>query len=110
MKLALIAILALLICGCASVDVTQTAKGYRPPTDPNQVEILKTTPQRPYEEIAEITVNRFRISQTAKMHNALRAKAAPLGANAVVITTEGYIPSSLPPQIWASGVAIRWKD
>jgi hypothetical protein len=37
---------ALTLCGgCASVDITKTAKGYHDPTSPAEVMILKTRPE-----------------------------------------------------------------
>lgn len=98
-----------LCCGCApNVDITKTAKGFYQPTDPNDVEILMTRPDRPYTELGVISSNGWMPSDTAKMHNALRAKAAPLGANAVLITQSGIIPGYVPT-MWTNGVAIRWR-
>ena len=75
----------LLGTGCATVDVTKTAKGFFSPTRPADVEILMTLPQREYSELATVATANWRPSETAKMHNAMRAKTAPLGAHAVVI-------------------------
>lgn len=99
---------ALLMVGCASVDVTKTAAGYYPPTDPNRVEILKTTrPSWRYVELGTVTVTGFEVGDVAKMHNAIRAKAAPLGASAVILTEEGIIPQGYGSYSrWATGVAI----
>jgi hypothetical protein len=41
------------------------------------------------------------------MHNSLRAKCAPLGANAVVLGSSGI---DYEGYYWASGVAIRFKN
>ena len=103
-----ISCLLLIICGCAEVNVTKTAKGYFEPTTPDEIEILGTVPQqRTYTEIATVTTHHWKTRDTAKMHNSLRAKCAPWGANAVIlgssgIDNEGYF--------WASGVAIRYQD
>ena len=78
--------------GCATVDVTKTAKGFYNPTDPNDVEILLTRPEKSYVELGTVTATGFRVSETAKMHNAIRAKVAPLGANAAILTSEGIDP------------------
>ena len=41
------------------------------------------------------------------MHNAVRSKAAPLGATAVILTDEGLIPKEFGNfERWATGVAI----
>ncbi len=108
-KMCLFGILcALLItCGCASIEVTKTAKGYFPPTDPDEVEILMTIPDRVFVELASVTTQRWKTKATAKMHNSLRAKCAPLGANAVVLGSSGIDPKGY---FWASGVAIRYKE
>lgn len=98
------------IAGCAVVDVTKTAKGFYSPTNPNDVQILKTVPQQKYIELGTVAVNGFQVSETAKMHNAIRAKAAPLGANAVILTTDGMIPGAYgTATMWATGVAIRYQ-
>ena len=103
----IIAILLLLVfVGCASVDITKTAKGFYDPTNPNEVEILKTRPDKPYEELGTITAIQFDALDAAKMHNAIRAKSAPLGATAVIITQEGFDNAG---RRWAIGVAIRYK-
>jgi hypothetical protein len=94
-------------CG-ATVDVTKTAEGYFPPTNPNNIEIRFTLPHRPYVELGSVTVEGFDISEEAKMHNAIRAKAAALGANAVVIQNQGLTGGGRHPDRWATGVAIRY--
>jgi hypothetical protein len=100
-----ISVLVAWLGACATVDVTKTAKGIFPPTDPNDVEILTTFPRdRPFEEIATISTTKWKPSESAKMHNALRAKAAPLGANAVVLANSGISGGNL----WSTGAAIRF--
>lgn len=96
-------IAALLLAGCASVDVTKTAKGYHEPTNPNDVEILFTRPNSSYTELAAVSVTGFSPNQTAKMHNALRQKTAAFGASAVLITNQGIDANR---KLWATGVAI----
>jgi hypothetical protein len=107
----LLALLATVgLTGCQTVDITKTGKGFHAPTNPNDVDILMTRPDRAYEELGTINATGFRASDTAKMHNALRAKAAPLGANAVVVTGSGMVPGGLGgPKQWITGVAISWK-
>ena len=79
-------------CGCASVTVTKTGKGYFEPTNPDDVEILMTVPPREFVEIAVVATQNWKAKSTAKMHNSLRAKCAPLGANAVVLRDSGIGP------------------
>lgn len=97
----------LLICGCATVTVTKTAKGYFSATDPDEIEILVTKPERGFTELATVVTQNWPAGETAKMHNSLRAKSAPLGANAVILLSSGIGPNGL---FWASGVAIRYND
>jgi hypothetical protein len=101
--------LLLMLCSCAQVNVTKTAKGYYDPTVPDEIEILVTIPQqqRPYIELATVTTQHWKTQETAKMHNSLRAKCAPLGANAVILGASGIDYNGY---FWASGVAIRYKD
>ena len=66
--------------------------------------ILKTRPEESYEELGVVSVTGFSPSQTAKMHNAIRAKSAPLGANAVIITDEGIYTDP-----WAGPVKLCFR-
>lgn len=94
------------LAGCATVDVTKTAKGFYDPTNPNDVEIRKTMPERPFDELGTVTAVNFPPAETAKMHNALRSKSAALGADAVILTEEGVTGGGYK---WATGVAVRYK-
>lgn len=105
-KLIAIAIFAASLVGCSIVDVTKTAKGFHDKTDANEVEILKTRPERSFEELGTVTASQFAPTDTAKMHNAIRTKSAALGANAVILTEEGILPNG---RKWATGVAIHYK-
>jgi len=109
-NLALAGIL-ILLTGCGTVEITKTAKGFYNPTDPNQVDILKTIPQRKYAELGIVTASGFLPSETAVMHNAIRTKAAALGSNAVILTEEGFAPTTSggTPQKWANGVALKYQ-
>ena len=106
----LLFIVTIFILGCASVDVTKTAKGFYEPTNPNDIDILLTGCDKPYIELGSVTVTGFDPSETAKMHNAIRAKAAELGANAVIIRSEGISGQGLGMKRWAMGAAIRYKE
>ena len=97
----------LMISGCATVYVTKTGKGYSAPTDPDEVEILMTIPERSFTELATVTSVYWAPVNIAKMHNSLRSKSAPLGANAVILTNSGIAQNGY---YWSSGVAIRYKD
>lgn len=108
LSLAIISIFAM--PGCATVDVTKTAKGHFSETKPDDIEILMTKPDRQYTELATVSTTKWNPKDTAKMHNALRAKTAPLGANAVIIMASGIVPASMGQQhMWTNGVAIRYS-
>jgi len=96
------------LSACAHVDVTKTSKGFYDPTNASDVEILKTRPDRHYEELGTVTVTGFKPEEAAKMHNAVREKAAALGANAVILTEEGMVQDGWGLKRWATGVAIRF--
>ena len=100
----------LLGTGCATVDVTKTAKGFFAPTRPDDVEILMTLPQRAYVELATVSTTNWNPAETAKMHNAMRAKTAPLGAHAVIIMESGIIRANYSSKMWSTGVALRYKS
>ena len=113
MRIKCIATLALilLLTACASVNVTKTYEGYYEPTNPARIEILKTIPDKKYIELGTITVTGFDSGDSAKMHNAIRAKSSALGATGVILTEEGLIPRGLGNyDRWATGVAIRYAD
>jgi hypothetical protein len=110
MKIRSISILALilLLTACASVDVTKTNKGFYEPTKAAEVNILKTLPDYKYVELGTVTVSGFDSKESAKMHNAIRAKSSALGATAVILTQEGLNPGPFGTYLrWATGVAIR---
>jgi hypothetical protein len=105
--LCVLSFVLVVLSGCATVTVTKTAKGFFPGTNPNEVEILVTIPARAYIELATVTTQNWDTAATAKMHNSLRTKCAPLGANAVILGSSGIASNGY---YWSSGVAIRYKD
>lgn len=100
-----------ILTGCANVDVTKTAKGFHEATNPAELDILMTVPNRNYTELGTINVSGYKVGKEAKMHNALRAKSAPLGADAVILTDRGIHDGGLlsSPKMWANGVAIAYE-
>ena len=110
MKKTVICIFLAALMGCTTVDVTKTAKGFYEATDANEVEILKTIPSKRYIELGTVTASGFSVTDSAKMHNAIRNKAAQLGANAVVLTEQGMLPGGLAgPKQWVTGVALHYE-
>jgi hypothetical protein len=104
------AMACLALSGCVVVDITKTAKGFYQPTNANDIEILKTRPDRKFVELGTVTVTGYDASSTAKMHNAIRSKAAPLGANAVYLTDEVFTQGAFGAvNRWATGVAIKFE-
>ena len=101
---------SLFTIGCATVDVTKTAKGFFPSTSADNVEMLMTKADRDYIELATVSTTNWHPSETAKMYNAIRAKTAPLGAHAVLITDSGIIRAGGSHKMWTTGVAIRYKS
>lgn len=106
----IVALVCSLLVSCGSVDVTKTASGYYAPTNPASVKILKTRPQYNYIELGTVDASGFSPRDTAKMHNAIRAKVAPLGASAVILTDEStYYQPYVGAVKSASGAAILKK-
>lgn len=99
-----------MMSGCATVDVTKTAKGFFSPTRADDIEILMTKVNEDYIELATVSTTNWNPSETAKMHNAIRAKTAPLGAHAVVITNSGILRAGSSNRMWTTGVALRFKS
>ncbi len=106
-------LVSLFLTGCGTVEITKTGRGFHNPTNPNNVEILMTPPKRSYEELGVFQASNFMRTETAVMHNAIRAKAAELGANAALITADGYNRGSRDyseaPMLWAKGVALKYQ-
>ena len=99
------------LVGCAArVDLTKTGSGYYDPVPASKVDILKTKPDKPFVELATIDVAGFKPRDSAKMHNAIRSKAGPVGASAVIITDESVVNEPYVGIVkYVSGVAIRYK-
>ena len=103
--LAVLVFFASLSCAVERINVTKTTKTLYSPTNPTAVEILLNRPERPFIELGTVGATGVNVNETAKMHDTIRAKAAPLGANAVVIMNQGIAGRYL----WVTGVVIRYK-
>jgi len=103
-------LLAVILPGCASVDVLQlSSETFTPQT--SHVEILERAPTRPYVQIAVLTVNSWWFSENSRREKIVE-KAATLGADAVVFgdvrlsaptpsnrtAEQSAPPPSLPPK------------
>lgn len=108
-RLLVLFVMCCVMIGCASIDVTKTSDQVYPPTDAKDVEFLRVTPYRAYEQLATFEVSGFDQSQTVTMHNAMRIRAATLGADAVILTSESVVPSSMGGHdLVGTGIAIRY--
>ena len=111
MLIGLFAAMIVSVSGCATVYVTKTGMGYYEPRNPDKVEILMTKPEdREFVELAIVTSSNWKLHQAAKMHNSMRSKSAPLGADAVLIAASGIVGQGGGARMWTTGVAIRFKD
>jgi hypothetical protein len=93
----LLALLGCVLVSCATIDatVTQYAGAPRfPPTNPAAVEILRVEPVRPHERLGEIEVDASaeHAPPIAKVEDKMRAEAASIGADAVVVVVDRLQP------------------
>ena len=83
----------LLLTGCNTVSVSSFQYVGGPsfaPTDPAQVEVLRAMPARPHERLGQLTAEASGSGVTAsQIALKLQTAAAKLGANAVVIISDG---------------------
>jgi len=87
----LVAVLA--VAGCSYVSVRSQAylgTPLSPPTDPKTVEIVQGEPSRPHDRLGEIVATPTGDPSRTQYEDALRAEAAKLGANAVVVVSDRY--------------------
>ena len=112
-KILLCSLALSIICSCASgtVAVMKTGSGFYEPTNPNDVRILKTIPDRKYVEVGTVIAHDLHLSQTRGMYNELKTEAAVLGADAAIITDEGFVmpTDSSTSRYWATGVFVKFK-
>jgi hypothetical protein len=94
-----IALVALTGCNTVSTSIKQDIGGpIYPPSDPAQVQILRTAPTRPHVRLGEVTVQPSSDSvPVTEIEAALRKAAAKMGADAAVVvydktqTTGAYV-------------------
>lgn len=94
--LLLLAVAGLLL-SCATIDATMTryvGAPHFPPSNPATVEILRIEPIRPHERLGEIVVDASTepAPPIAEVEDKLRAEAAKLGADAVVVVLDRVQP------------------
>lgn len=81
-----------LLTGCNTVSVNSFQYVGGPayaPTVPDQIKVLREMPSRPFEKLGQITAEPSSDSVTnLKIEQALQKRAAAMGANAVIITSD----------------------
>jgi len=77
-------------CNTISTNSTQYVGGPKfPPSDPANVQILRTMPTRPHVQLGEIRAEPASTStDVVKIETALREQAAKLGADAAVVVVD----------------------
>lgn len=99
LSLLVMAPVAMFLSGCATGSAVITGQ-QRPPIPIEDVRLFSSPPKEPYEEIGLITANSFWSwgwTQQAEMDTAtreLKAKAAKIGANGVILRNLGWEPTS----------------
>ena len=97
-SLAVPTLMALVVLGaCATVDVTTTQYVGAPrfqPTEPNEVQILRTEPTAPHDRLGEVMVGASAdpAPPIAEVEQKLCQAAATLGADAVVVVYDSVQP------------------
>lgn len=100
---------AVFLAGCATGSAVITGQ-QRPPIPIEEVRLFSTPPKQPYEEIGLITANSFwswAWTQQAEMDTAtreLKAKAAKIGANGVILKNLSWQPSSNTGVVVGGGI------
>ena len=94
-----------------------------PPTAPASVQILRSEPARPHQQLGEITVAAPGNTESAarEVEEKLRTAAAGIGANAVVLVVDPLQPRNVASRTWwgasagagtgrdVIGVAVRYR-
>jgi hypothetical protein len=116
----------LIAAGCAGMSVSTIRYANVPdfpPRAPASVQILRSEPAQPHQQLAEITVTAPANTAPAaqEVEEKLRTAAASLGANAVVLVVDPLQPGNVASRTWwgapagagtgrdVIGVAIRYR-
>ena len=75
-------------------------------TDPAGIKLLKTEPQRESIKLGEVWIRPSNDMDRYYVEGVLREKAAQVGADALIITTDGYTKSY---ERRVAGIAIRYR-
>jgi len=105
---ALTGLVAVTGCNTVSISSRQYLGGPTyPPTDPAQVQILRTEPTRPNVQLGQVQAEPSSDSvDNTKIEQALQKSAARMGANAVVIVADRtqYMGATVTGPLWARSV------
>ena len=99
----------IVVVGCASSVSTiryANVPDY-PPNAPANVQILRSEPARPHQQLGEITVAAPGNTESAarEVEEKLRTAAARLGASAVVLVVDPLQPDKVASRTWWGGPA-----
>jgi len=107
------------MAGCAATDpvlvVSLEGCAWYPPTDPATVEILRAEPQRPYDPLGQVVIDKEVAMPAAAVERKLRTAVARIGAHAVVILPTGSATvrtegTAAPGGRFIYAIAIRYRD
>jgi len=106
-------------CSPFSGQYRYTRTPYFEPTDPGRMQLLRHAPRRPHIQLGEVWIRPDPGMSPTYVENALRARAASLGADAVVIISDRYFNRHVVRHYWYGhriyrereivGVAIRYR-
>jgi hypothetical protein len=97
LRLVVLTLSAAVLAACATVDVQSSqyigGPSY-PPTDPKNVQILRTEPTAPHDRLGEVMADASTDPPppVAEIEEKLRQAAAKMGANAVVVVLDRVQP------------------
>ena len=91
------AVAALAIAACATIDATSTpyvGAPHPPPTDATTVQILRAEPTKPHDKLGQVVVDASvdPPPPIADVEAKLRAEAAKMGADAIVVVLDRVQP------------------
>ncbi len=107
-------VIALTLVACATSGTNAVPGITYHPTDPSKVQILYQTPQRPFNVIGFVSVDKTIGVSDEDVRRKFREAAAKLGAQAVIVDALPVASilnrrSILSNQAQGKGKAIRWK-
>ena len=112
-KLVLSGVLLVVACGTTG-SYTKLSDVDRPATTPEKIEVISTTPERPYQEIALLDAMAPQAYGLPEAIEELKKQAAQLGADAIINIKSETAPYQAGDYQMtgtrATGTAIIWTD